>query len=233
LALCLAAPAQAQLKGNAVWGTAPGPGVMIAGDFATGVNDDVDGQQYFGVRAALGLPMFSVWAGGGLARANTNADREVTFGGGIGVTLLSVPFVTVGGEVGVGFVNQQGIQLADATIGDVTDITIPVGVRIGLKVPSPMIGIRPFLTPRVQVQMANDGTNSTTEFGFGATLGLELSLPVGPGLHVAADFASITDAVTSVTNPPTGPTDLGTTPFTLSIGLHHRISVPSLGVPMM
>jgi len=93
--------------------------------------------------------------------------------------------------------------------------------------------VRPFLTPRVQFQMANDGTNSQKKFGFGATLGVELSLPMGPGIHVAADFASVTDAVTAVTNANPAVTDFGATPFTLSVGLHYRISVPSLGVPMM
>jgi hypothetical protein len=32
--------AAAQLHGNVVWGTKPGPGVTIYGDFATALNDD-------------------------------------------------------------------------------------------------------------------------------------------------------------------------------------------------
>jgi hypothetical protein len=70
--------------------------------------------------------------------------------------------------------------------------------------------------PRVQLVRASFGGLSDSEFGFGASGGINVTLPMGVGAHVAIDWLTIGDPSVS--------------PLHAAAGLHYKINVPSLGM---
>jgi hypothetical protein len=213
--------AAAQLHGNVVWGTKPGPGVTIYGDFATALNDDakVGGETptYFGGRAELGLPIFSVWAGfGSYNPGGDNAESSTSFGGGAGFNIIKGPMVPVmlTLEAGVGYMKETVVDQ------DYTTLNVPIGARVGINIPTPGIGIKPWITPRAHIM--NEGPSGATEttVGFGVNAGLAVQLLMGLGIQASVDWMSL---------KPEGATEAWK-PLALGVGAYFRLSVPSLGV---
>lgn len=211
------APAVAQLHDNVTFPAMPGVGVTIAGDVALGLNDDAkvtgtagaESPMYVGGRITLGLPMFSVWAGAGAAPLGVEGvDSEITFGGGAGYHVLSAPLlpVKVSVQAGVGYLSETDASL----------LNVPVGVLVVINVPSPAIGIEPWLMPRVQWSRESFMGVSDSEIGFGASGGINVTLPMGFGVHAALDWLTIGDPSIS--------------PLHAAAGLHYKVSVPSLGM---
>lgn len=196
--------AVAQLPGNATWGLPGGVGVTINGDFGRGLNDESGKTNWFGGRVVVGLPMVSIWGGAGVLR---NGDSEITFGGGVAVNVIKAPMlpVAVALQGGVGYIDVAGNKT----------LNIPIGPVVSINVPSPAVDVKPWIMPRVHIQRVSNGT-SDTEFGFGASAGLNVTLPMGVGGHVALDWMTIGDPSVK--------------PFLVGIGAHYTISVPSLGV---
>ena len=218
LALAFAAkPAAAQLAGNVVQPALPGTGVTISGDFATGLNDDAkiggEAPMYFGGRVRLGLPMFAVWAGGGMyPKSVTGVDSKVTFGGGVGINLLKGPAlpVTISPQAGIGYYK-------DAS--DIKMLNVPLGVLVVINVPSPALNVKPWIYPRAEIVNISNGASST-KVGAGASAGLNISLPMGFGGQVAVDWMTIKYEGATV----------ATKPLMFGASLHYNISVPSLGM---
>ena len=217
-----ALPAAAQIHGNVVWGTNPGPGVTLYGDFATGLNDDAKGfsgetPTYFGGRAELGLPIFSVWAGyGSFNPGGDDVSSSSAFGGGLGFNLIKGPMVPVivTLEAGVGYLQETVMSV------DYKTLNVPIGARVGINIPTTGVGIKPWITPRLQI--VNEGPDGGTEttVGFGIAGGLAIQLPVGLGIQAALDWQTL---------KPEGAEE-SWSPLMLGAGLYYRISVPSLGV---
>ena len=211
------APAVAQLHDNVTFPAMPGVGVTVAGDVALGLNDDAkvsgtagaESPMYLGGRITLGLPMFSVWAGAGTAPLGVEGvDSEITFGGGIGYHVFNAPLmpVRVSVQAGVGYLSETDASL----------LNVPVGVLVVINVPSPGIGVEPWVMPRVQWSRASVGGASDSEIGFGASGGINVTLPMGFGAHVALDWLTIGDPSVS--------------PLHAAAGLHYKVAVPSLGM---
>jgi hypothetical protein len=207
------APAMAQLHDNVVFPAMPGVGVTVAGDVALGLNDDAkisgESPKFVGGRVILGLPMFSVWAGAGTAPLGIDGvDSELGFGGGAGFHVFNAPLMPVKASVqaGVGYLSETGGNLLNVT----------GGVLVVINVPSAAIGVEPWVMPRVQLVRASFGGLSDSEFGFGASGGINVTLPMGVGAHVAIDWLTIGDPSVS--------------PLHAAAGLHYKINVPSLGM---
>lgn len=207
-----AQPAAAQLHGNAVYPAMPGPGVTIAGDVALGINDDAkilgESPMFAGGRITLGMPMFSVWAGAGMVPMGIEGvDSEIAFGGGAGVHLLNAPAapVTVSLQAGVGYLSETGAS----------QLMVPAGALVVINVPSESVDVQPWVMPGIRwVRWSVDGFDSSSELGFGASGGLMVTLPMGFGFHVTADWMTIGDPSAS--------------PMYVSGGLHYKVNVPSL-----
>jgi len=219
-----ALPAAAQMHGAPVWGTMPGPGVTLYGDFATALNDDakpISGETpiYFGGRAELGLPMFTVWAGfGSYNPGGDGAEKQTPFGGGVGVNIIKGPMVPVMVtlEAGVGYLKESGATEAE----DFKTLAVPIGARIGINVPSAGVGIKPWITPRAHIMNNSFGGESETKVGFGVNAGLAVQLLMGLGIEASVDWMSITLFEGAEAWKP----------LTLGVAAFYRISVPSLGV---
>jgi hypothetical protein len=204
--------ASAQLAGNPVYAINPGVGITLAGDFGRGLNDESGKTNFYGGRVVLGVPMLSFWVGGGVWDPRTGGDKQTALGGGAAINLIKAPILPVA----------LTLQVGAATVScgdDCTDISAVAGPALKVNVPNPAIGIEPWIMPRVQVFRESDGGISDTEAGFGVSGGLNINMPMGLGLHVVADWSSIGDPAVK--------------PLVGGIGLHYKIAVPSLGMPLV
>lgn len=209
----VAESASAQLFGNPVYAVNPKVGVTLNADFGRGLNDDSGKDQIFAGRVALGVPMVSFWLGGGMWDSRIEgADKQFSLAGGAGINLITAPLLPVA----------LSLQVGAGTMSCGTDCSILTGVAgpaLKINVPTPGIGIEPWIMPRLEVQRASVLSTSDTEVGFGASGGLNINLPVGLGLHAAVDLLTIGDPSRS--------------PLTGGVGIHYTIAVPSLGLPLV
>ena len=216
----MAQTASAQLHGNPVYAINPGVGVTLNGDFGRGINDESGKGQFYGGRVVLGVPMVSFWVGGGLYDARTGADKEVTIGGGAAINLIKAPLLPVA----------LTLQVGGATVGcgtDCSNLNLVAGPALKINIPTPGIGIEPWIMPRVHMTRLSFGGESISQTGFGASGGLNINLPMGLGLHVVVDFANFAEKTSGIM------TALESSPMTAGIGLHYKIAVPSLGLPLV
>jgi hypothetical protein len=164
--------------------------------------------------------MVSFWVGGGLYDARTGADKEVTIGGGAAINLIKAPVLPVA----------LTLQVGGATVGCGTDcsvLNVFAGPALKVNLPTPGIGIEPWIMPRVHMSRTSFGGESLTQKGIGASGGVNINLPMGLGFHAAVDFANLGETTSGVM------TALSRSPMTAGIGLHYKIAVPSLGLPLI
>jgi hypothetical protein len=204
--------ASAQLAGNPVYAINPGVGVTLAGDFGRGLNDESGKTNYFGGRVVLGVPMVSFWVGGGV--------WDPTLGGGAAINLIKAPLLPVALTLQVG-----GSTLSCGD--DCSDLHLVAGPALRINVPTPGIGIEPWIMPRVHMTRFSFAGESATQTGFGASGGININLPMGLGFHAALDFASLPDVTDGAISMPE------MTPVIGGIGIHYKIAVPSLGMPLV
>jgi hypothetical protein len=221
LAMGLAAEsASAQLAGNPVYAINPGVGITLAGDFGRGINDESGKTQFIGGRVILGVPMLSFWVGGGVWDPRTTlGDKETALGGGAAINLIKAPLLPVA----------LTLQAGGSTLScgdDCSDIHLVAGPALRINVPTPGIGIEPWIMPRVHFSRLSFGGESATQTGFGASGGININLPMGLGFHAALDFASLPEVEGLLAIPEA-------TPLTGGIGIHYKIAVPSLGMPLV
>jgi len=112
---------------------------------------------------------------------------------------------------------QGGIGYARPESGiidlDATELRFPVGVGFALTIPNPVLAIKPWLAPRLDiVRTSLEGEDADTETNFGLSGGLELNTLGGLGLHASYDavFAE------------------GGTPGVFGVGAHYTFRVPGL-----
>jgi hypothetical protein len=224
LALSLVAgPAAAQLHGNPTYAITSGTGFTILADYGRGLNDDSFKPNYFGGRVALGLPMVSFWAGAGSTKADDVLDpggqAEIAFAGGAAVNIVKGPLVPV-------FVALQANAGVLSEEGWGSTVYVPVGLVIAINIPAPTVDVKPWVMPRAELQrFSPDMGDSQSELGFGFSAGLDVTLPNGLGFHIAGDWLTIDD--------PTGIATGKVKPGLVGGGIHYKIAIPSLGVPIM
>lgn len=211
-------PARAQFYGNPTYAVVYGTGFTILGDYGRGLNDESGKTNYFGGRAALGLPILSLWAGGGVYKPEGDgAESQATFGGGATLNLLKGPMVpvTVGVQAGAAVESESGYG---------TTINVPAGVVVAINVPSPTVDVKPWIMPRVELErFSPDGVGeSSSDVGFGVSGGLDVTLPTGFGFHLAGDWRSIKFGE--------GTAEYTWKPFLLGAGIHYKVAIPSLGM---
>ena len=235
----VAGPALAQLSTQPVYFSPKhGTGLTIAGDFGAGLSDDakfavpaLETPIAYGGRATLGLPMFSITAGVAIVDPGGSADTEVSFGGNVAVNVFNPPLapVAISLQAGVGYT-----KFGDATAAELKFLNIPIGVALAISVPSPAATIEPWIAPRIQLlrsefSLFGVSGGTETQFGFGVSGGLNITLPMGLGFHVAADWVSLsekTDNTGAIVRAESQPLHIGG-------GVHYKIAIPSLGVPGM
>lgn len=216
----VAEAATAQLASNPVYAINPGVGITLAGDFGRGLNNESLKTQFYGGRVILGVPMLSFWVGGGVWDPRTGADKQTALGGGAAINLIKAPVLPVALTLQVG-----GSTLSCGD--DCSDIHLVAGPALRINVPTPGVGIEPWVMPRVHMSRFSAGGESATQTGFGASGGVNINLPMGLGFHAAVDFASLPEVIEGTLVMP----DMS--PVFGGIGIHYKIAVPSLGMPLV
>lgn len=205
----LASAAAAQVLNNPVYVSPKhGVGLTINGDIGFGVNDDAkptgETPLAYGGHASLGLGIVTVTAGASLVDLKGGADKEVGFGGNVALNVFKAPAMPVAVSVfgGAGTISFSGTS-SSSFVG---------GAAVGVAPPLTGASLELWAAPRVHISKV-EGFDSET--GFGASGGVNLGLPMGLGLHVAADWITIGDPSVK--------------PLVLGAGAHYKFTIPGLG----
>lgn len=202
-----------------------GTGVGIYGDFGTGINDDAkifgidEAPQTIGGHAVLGLSKFTIMAGIGSVNSKvTGADKELSYGGNLGLTIYRTPasMVVVNIQAGAGY-----IKFGDGATA-AKQWNFPIGVGLALDLPVVGWFVEPWIAPRVHIFSTDDGTGtgSETDVGFGVSGGINANLLLGIGAWAALDWLTITPGTATESIKP----------LVLGVGLSWKFSVPGLGM---
>ena len=88
---------------------------------------------------------------------------------------------------GVGYAKPDRL-LPNDDVDEVSVLHFPVGVGFALTIPNPVLAIKPWLAPRVDVTRTKTNGVSETDTKFALSGGLEFNLLSGLGLHAAYDY---------------------------------------------
>jgi len=238
LAACaLAQPAAAQLAATPVYFSPKQPvGLTLALDFGSTLDLKYDGVKYtvggqavkpnnLGARAVLGLPFISVGVGAGSYNPDvTGADKAIQFMGSAALKLFSPPLV----PIGVSFQAGAGYLKQGPTGSEVKTISVPVGLGVAIKPPTPGVSVEVWGAPRLQFNAVKiTGVGSRAQAGIGASGGVNLGMPMGLGLHLAADYTKMSAKASVGTSPPLPQLQA----LVIGVGLHYTFTIP--GLPMV
>ncbi len=206
LAVVPARPGAAQVIGLPVYNSGIPSGLGLYGDVAF-PNDRAGGGTTLAGTARLGVSRFGVTAAAAYLDAPGSADNVTSVGGTLNYKLLGGPLVplTVTLQGGLGYA-----KLA----GDVKDYRVPIGLGFALTIPNPVLAIKPWLAPRVDVTRHSRPAPapSDTETHFGLSGGVELNFLGGFGLHAAYDRVFVE----------------GDDPGIFAAGAHYSLRIPGL-----
>ena len=155
-------------------------GIFIAGDVGF-PNDAAGGGETYAATGGLGLGMLGFTATLG-STSPSGGSSDAVYGGTANLRLIGGPLVPF-------FVNLQ----AGAGYGDLDGAKtthIPVGVGLGLTIPLPVFGLKPWFAPRWDYTSVS-GTVDEDHSGFGYSAGLDIAFIFGLGLRTAYDAVDI------------------------------------------
>jgi len=206
-----APPAHAQNPGLPVYNIGVPRGIGIYGDVAF-PGDAAGGGTALGVTARAGFGLLGATATLSSLNPDGPAGSDLSVGGTLNYRLLGGPLVPLSVTL------QGGVSYAKPGDGllpgsEVSAYHFPVGVGFALVIPNPVLAIRPWLAPRVDVDYRTAGSASNTATNFGLSGGLELNFLNGFGVHAAYDRVFAKDVAD---------------PSTFGIGAHYSFRVPGL-----
>lgn len=186
----IASPAMAQLVNFPVHASpnarfAEGNSVGIYGGYGRGLNDDSGKLDSFGGAAVVGFNRFAIKAGAASVKDGGGpGDSKITFGGQVEVGIFKPAEspIAISGFAGYGLMS------------DVIKMRVPFGLAIG--VAPPMSGgttVEIWGAARGELSQLDELVlpGSSSQFGFGASGGVSVSLEMGVSLGVAIDWLSI------------------------------------------
>lgn len=233
----LARPAAAQLAATPVYFSPKQPvGLTLAMDFGSTLSLKYDGVKVMdgtqavkpnnlGARATLGLPFITLGVGAGSYSPDVaGASRAVQFMGSGALKLFSPPLVPIGVsfQAGVGYL-KQGSGTAE-----VKTVSVPIGLGVAIKPPTPGLSVEVWGAPRVQFNAVKMTAGSRVQAGIGASGGVNLGLPTGLGLHLGVDYTKLSAKASAGTGSLTLPQSQM---LILGLGLHYTFTLP--GLPMV
>lgn len=177
--LLLAGPAGAQVPRLPVFNNGVPRGIQVAGDVGFPNAAAGEGETY-ALTGALGLGTLGFTATVG-STSPEGGDATGVVGGTANLRIIGGPLVPF-------FVNLQGgVGYADFDGAGTTHV--PLGVGLGLTIPLPVFGLKPWFAPRwdyTSVSLAGGG--STDESAFAYSAGIDVAFIIGLGLRVAYDW---------------------------------------------
>ena len=207
-----AVPAAAQVPGIPVYNSGVPRGIGLYGD-AGFPNDAAGGGHAYAVTGKAGFGLFGATAILSTYNPDGPADSKVSVGATLNYRVFGGPLVplSVTLQGGVGYAKPDE-GLIPGNTESIKQWRFPVGVGFALTIPNPVLAIRPWLAPRVDILRSSVGGDSETDTNFGLSGGIELNLLNGLGLQAAYD-AVFAD---------------GATPGVFGVGAHYAFRVPGL-----
>ena len=208
-AILATVPATAQVPGLPVYNQGVPRGIGLYGDVGF-PNDDAGGGTAYGVTGRAGFGFVGVTAIVSPYNPDGPVDSYTSVGATGNLRIFGGPLVplTVTLQGGAGY----------SKVDDAKDYRFPIGLGFALTIPNPVLAIRPWLAPRLDIVRTEiEGTGGlpdtyNTDTNFGLSGGLELNLLNGLGLHAAYD-RTFGD---------------GADPSVFGIGAHYNFRVPGL-----
>ena len=207
--------AVAQVRGIPVYNAGVPRGIGIYGDVGF-PNDDGGGGRAYAVTGRAGFGVFGATAMLSSFNPDGPADADLSVGATFNYRVFGGPLVPLAVTLqgGIGYAKPDDGLLPDGeSFTDLTELRFPVGVGFALTIPNPILAIKPWLAPRLDiVRTSVEGGDAETNSEFGLSGGLELNTLGGFGLHATYD-AIFAD---------------GGTPGVFGIGAHYTFRVPGL-----
>ncbi|MFL5402710.1 MAG: hypothetical protein ACJ8BF_07820 [Gemmatimonadales bacterium] len=208
--------ATAQVRGIPVYNSGVPRGIAIYGDVGFS-NASAGKGTAFGISGRAGFGPLGATATLSSFNPKGPGGSDVAVGATLNYKLFGGPLVplsvTLQGGIGYSKPESEGGFLVGFPPGsDVNELHFPVGVGFALTIPNPVLAIRPWIAPRVDVVRTSVSGNSNTDTNFGLGGGIELNLLNGFGLHAAYDrvFTSAGD------------------PSVFGFGIHYALRIPGL-----
>ncbi len=205
-----AAAAEAQVRGIPVYNVGVPRGIGLYGDVGF-PNDRAGGGTAYAVTGRAGFGPFGATAI--LSSYNPeDSDSDVSVGATLNYRAFGGPLVPLAVTLqgGVGYAKPENGLSPDE---EVTELRFPVGVGFALTIPNPVLAIKPWLAPRLDiVRVSGDGFDAETNSEFALSGGIELNTLGGFGIHATYD-AIFAD---------------GGTPGVFGVGAHYTFRVPGL-----
>jgi hypothetical protein len=211
-----APPAAAQVRGIPVYNSGVPRGLGIYGD--VGFSNEAAGKgTAFGVSGRAGFGPLGATAILSTFNPDGPGGNDLSVGATLNYKLFGGPLVplSVTLQGGVGYSKPDDSAFLEGgppVSGDLTEIRFPVGLGFALTIPNPVLAIRPWIAPRVDIVRTSISGTSNTETRFGLGGGLELNLLNGFGVHAAYDrvFTDSDD------------------PSVFGLGAHYALRIPGL-----
>ena len=212
--LGMAPSVAAQVRGIPVYNAGIPRGIGIYGDVGFS-NDDAGGGTGYGVTGRAGFGVFGATAMLSSYNPDGPGDSDLSVGATVNYRVFGGPLVPLAVTVqgGIGYAKPDDSFLPDGeSVADLTELRFPVGVGFALTIPNPILAIKPWLAPRLDIVRTSTGGNAETDSEFALSGGIELNTLGGLGLHATYD-AIFAD---------------GGTPGVFGIGAHYTFRVPGL-----
>jgi hypothetical protein len=199
------------VRGIPVYNAGVPRGIGVYGDVGF-PNDEAGGGTAYAVTGRAGFGPIGATAMLSSYNPDGPADSDLSVGATVNYRLFGGPLVPLAVTLqgGVGYAKPEIGALPDEYI---TELRFPVGVGFTLTIPNPVLAIKPWLAPRLDiVRRSADGVDAQTDSEFGLSGGIELNTLGGFGLHATYDaiFAE------------------GRTPGVFGVGAHYTFRVPGL-----
>jgi hypothetical protein len=212
-----AAPLAAQNPGLPVYNLGVPRGIGLYGDLGFPNAAAGKGTAY-GVTGRAGFGDLGVTATLSADNPKGSAGTDVAVGGTLNYRLLGGPLVplSVTLQAGASYSKPGDNAVTPGLGGAVPEHDLyhfPIGIGFALVIPNPVLAIRPWLAPRVDIVHTKAGGVSDTQTNFGLSGGLEFNLLNGFGIQAAYDRVFAKDAAD---------------PATFGVGAHYTFRVPGL-----
>ena len=202
--------AAAQVRGIPVYNAGIPRGIGLYGDVGF-PNDEAGGGTGYAVTGRAGFGLFGATAMLSSYNPDGPGDSDLSVGATLNYRIFGGPLVPLAVTLqgGIGYAKPEDATLPDL---DVTQLRFPIGVGFALTIPNPVLAIKPWLAPRIDiVRTSLEDADAETDSEFGLSGGIELNTLGGFGLHATYD-AIFADG----------------TPGVFGVGAHYTFRVPGL-----
>ena len=165
----LAPEARAQVRGIPVYNSGVSTGLALAGEFGV-PNHASGGGIAYGASARVGFGPLGVTATGIRLDPSGTGGNSVGVGATANLKILGGPLIplSVTLQGGAGYARNHVIALPSggSSTDPVTEWRFPVGVGIAMTLPNPVLAIKPWIAPRVDIVRSGPTGAMATSTGF-------------------------------------------------------------------